>query len=104
MDTRIKTIWLNYGQANQLGKVIEELDELKVEIEKYLHFIKSTDNKSTALVHSEDEFLKDKIAEEAADVTIMIEQLIYGFNIGARVEAWREYKIDRQLKRMETEQ
>lgn len=104
MDERIKTIWAHYGRFNQLGKVIEELDELKAEIMNFLQFIKSTDNRFTAVARSTNNFLKDKIAEEAADVSIMLDQLIYGLDIKARFEAWREYKIDRQLKRMETEQ
>ena len=36
MDTRIKTIWTHYGRFNQLGKVIEELDELKAEVMEYM--------------------------------------------------------------------
>lgn len=103
MDTRIKTIWTHYGRFNQLEKTIEELDELKAEVVKFLHFVKSTDNRFTAVARSKSEFLKDKVAEEAADVSIMIEQLLYGLNIGARFEAWREYKLDRQMRRMEKE-
>ena len=103
MDTRIKTIWTHYGQFNQLEKTIEELDELKAEVVKFLRFVKSTDNRFTAVSRSKSEFLKDKVAEEAADVSIMIEQLLYGLNIGARFDAWREYKLDRQMRRMESD-
>lgn len=103
MDTRIKTIWAHYGQFNQLEKAIEELDELRVEVVKFLRFVKSTDNRFTAVARSKSEFLKDKVAEEAADVSIMIEQLIYGLGIKARFDAWREYKLDRQIRRMEGE-
>lgn len=103
MDTRIKTIWTHYGQFNQLEKAIEELDELKAEVVKFLHFVKSTDNRFTAVARSKSEFLKDKVAEEAADVSIMIEQLLYGLNIRARFDAWKEYKLDRQIQRMERE-
>lgn len=103
MDKRIKTIWTHYRQFNQLEKTIEELDELKAEVVKFLRFVKSTDNRFTAVARSKSDFLKDKVAEEAADVSIMIDQLLYGLNIGARFEAWREYKLDRQMKRMEKE-
>lgn len=103
MDTRIKTIWTHYGQFNQLEKTIEELDELKAEVVKFLHFVKSTDNRFTAVARSKSDFLKDKVAEEAADVSIMIEQLLYGLNINARFDAWREYKLDRQMNRIKNE-
>ena len=103
MDTRLKTIWAHYGRFNQFRKVIEELDELKAEVMNFLQFIKSTDNRFTAVARSKNNFLKDKIAEEAADVSIMLDQLIYGLDIKARFDAWREYKIDRQMRRMEDE-
>lgn len=103
MDTRIKTIWTHYGQFNQLEKALEELDELKAEVVKFLHFVKSTDNRFTVVARSKSDFLKDKVAEEAADVSIMIEQLLYGLNIRARFDAWREYKLDRQMNRIKNE-
>ena len=58
MDTRIKTIWTHYRQFNQLEKTIEELDELKAEVVKFLRFVKSTDNRFTAVARSKSEFLK----------------------------------------------
>ena len=103
MDERIKQIWFYYGRVSQLEKALEELEELRVEIAKFLKFVKETDNRFTAVSRSKSEFLKDKVAEEAADVSIMIDQLLYGLNIGARFEAWREYKLDRQMRRMEKE-
>lgn len=104
MNTRIKTIWTHYGQFNQLEKTIEELDELKAEVVKFLRFVKSTDNRFTAVASSKSEFLKDKVAEEAADVSIMLDQLIYGLGIKGRFDAWREYKLDRQIQRIKDEQ
>lgn len=104
MDIRIKTIWTHYGQFNQLEKTIEELDELKAEVVKFLRFVKSTDNRFTAVARSKSEFLKDKVAEEAADVSIMLDQLIYGLGIKGRFDVWREYKLDRQIQRIKDEQ
>ena len=100
MDERIKQIWFHYGRVSQLEKALEELEELRVEIAKFLKFVKETDNRFTPANRSENNFLKDKVAEEAADVSIMIEQLIYGLGIKARFDAWREYKLDRQMNRI----
>lgn len=103
MDERIKQIWFHYGRVNQLEKALEELEELRVEIAKFLKFVKETDNRFTPANRSENNFLKDKVAEEAADVSIMLEQLIFGLNIKARFEAWRDFKLERQIGRMNNE-
>lgn len=47
---------------------------------------------------------KEHIAEELADVMVMLKQLQYYFNIeDEQVEKVAEFKIERQLKRIEEE-
>ena len=98
-EAKIQRIFKHYGEQSQLAKTQEELHELDEAIQTLIDLYKQV-----SFYRSEQDFLKDHIADEAADVSIMIDQLKYGLGIEARFEAWREYKIDRQLKRMETEQ
>lgn len=77
----------HYGMANQLPIAIEEMSELTKEICKN---IRGNDN------------LND-IIEEVADVQIMVEQLIRMFDIEDKVSLMNDYKLVRQLKRMEQE-
>lgn len=73
-----------YGMPNQLIVAIEELSELQKEICKYLRG-------KGDMQH---------IAEEVADVEIMIEQLTMAFNIRADVIRWRRKKFERLSGRM----
>lgn len=77
----------HYGMENQLPIVIEEMSELTKEICKH---IRGNDN------------LLDLI-EEAADVQIMVEQLKFMFDIHTQVDEMVDYKLDRQLRRIEKE-
>lgn len=77
-----------YGQ-NQLIVAIEELSELQKELTKYLR------NKGNL----------NHIAEEIADVEIMVKQIKMYFCINDTVQEWKDYKIgrlDRQMKLEET--
>ena len=44
-----------------------------------------------------------EIAEEVADVMIMIEQIVYLFGIDDKVDKMIDYKLNRQLRRMDSE-
>ncbi len=77
----------HYGIANQMPIAIEEMSELTKEICKY---IRGNDN------------LND-IVEEIADVQIMVEQLISLFGIESKVNEMIDYKMLRQMQRMEQE-
>ena len=77
----------HYGMENQLPIVIEEMSELTKEICKH---IRGNDN------------LLDLI-EEAADVQIMVEQLISLFGVESKVNEMIDYKMLRQMQRMEQE-
>lgn len=68
-----------FGPDSQLRMVIEESTELVKEICK---FWRGKDN-------------KDQIAEETADVEIMLEQIKIMFGIEADVEAYKEKKLER---------
>ena len=86
-DTRIKTIADHYGIKEQLRQLAEECCELAVEAN-----------------HSARKGVTVKIIEEMADVLIMIEQVIYLAGIDkCDIEDCINYKLDRQMKRIEKE-
>lgn len=99
-DERIKTIFDHYGEESQLEKSIEELDELEDVISKLLTLEKCAVSKKMAFYKSNRESLIDHIAEEIADVRIMLDQLEYGLRIEQRSADWREMKLNRQMKRI----
>lgn len=69
-----------YGLVNQTWKLVEELSELL-----------------TAVMHSDTE----EIAEEMADVRIMIDQVAYLMDIRTEVEGCMKCKVRRTLERMD---
>ena len=87
-DIRIKTIADHYGIKKQLRQLAEECSELAVEAS-----------------HSARKGTTVKIIEEMADVEIMIEQIIYLAKIDkCNIEDCINFKLDRQMKRMEKEE
>lgn len=70
-----------YSEANQLVVLFEEMSELQKEVCKSIRYNKRQ--------------LKPKIAEELADVEIMLEQLKIIFDIDSEVEMWRLDKVVR---------
>ena len=86
-DERIKSIADHYGIKKQLRQLAEECSELAVEAS-----------------HSARKGLTVGIIEEIADVEIMIEQIIYLAKIDrCDIEDCINYKLDRQMKRIEAE-
>lgn len=86
----IKRIANHYGLKHQIGKAKEELQELY-----------------TALLdYQEDDSRKNlkAIITEIADVEIMTAQLKYLLDINGEVDDEKLFKINRQLKRMESEE
>ena len=73
-----------YGVDKQLIVANEELSELQKEICKCLR------RKGT----------RENLVEEVADVSIMLEQIIYSFNIDDEVEKVVEEKIKRTKERL----
>lgn len=102
-DERIKTIFDHYKEDSQLEKSIEELDELKEAIAALLELNKLTHSRKLAFYRSNREYFVDHIAEEIADVRIMLDQLEYGLRIEQRSADWREMKLNRQLERIKNE-
>lgn len=77
----------HYGTLGQLNKTLEECTELKDAIAGYLQ-------NSDSRAH---------IAEEIADVRVMLTQIEYLLHSEYEVEGMMRYKVDRQLKRIEAE-
>lgn len=88
MDKRIKEIADHYGLISQLDQTTEECAELIQAINKF--------KRSSSLIG-----VSKLLFEELADVQIMIDQLIYLTNGEKAVSKEREYKIQRQLERMD---
>ena len=100
-EARIQRIFKHYGEQSQLMKTQEELKELSDAIQKLIDLRK--DDKRTSFYNTERDFLKDHIAEELADVRIMLEQIEYGLQIEKRCADWREFKLNRQIQRIKDE-
>lgn len=85
-----KKIINHYGNFNQILKTVEELNELSLELLKYIEGKDRTDI--------------FKIIEEIADVEFCIEKIIMIFNINLdSLKEMKELKIKRLLKRIENE-
>lgn len=81
------TIANYYGKDNQVLIAIEEMSELTKELCKYFR-----------------RFDRDKeIIEEIADAEIMLEQLKCLFDIHTQVSDKIDYKLERQIRRIEQE-
>lgn len=96
LDPRLKKIADHYGLSKQSEKAIEEMAELIVAIKNlYKH-----EGNWVAQVKN--------FAEELADVKIMIDQLVYLYkesSLGASdLKPEIEFKIERQLKRIASEE
>ena len=102
-NEQIKTIFDHYGEESQLEKSLEELDELKEAISKLIEHNKFPYSKKWAYYRSNRDAFIDHIAEEIADVRIMLDQLEYGLKIEQRSSDWREMKLNRQIKRIKDE-
>ena len=82
-----KTIANHYGKDSQMLIAIEEMSELTTELCKNKRGYER----------------KKEITEEIADVKIMLVQLTALFGIEKEVDDMVDYKIRRQLRRMEQE-
>ena len=93
MKEKIQKIADHYGLQHQLNKTVEELIELVQAIQDY----------SFKLGMRDDEISTEHVAEEIADVTIMLDQLQYLLECKETVDLYREVKIDRQIGRIKAE-
>lgn len=83
-----KSIANHYGRESQVLIAIEEMSELTKELCKYYRRYDR----------------KKEIIEEVADAQIMLEQVIELFGISDEVDMMVDYKLNRQIRRMEQEQ
>lgn len=86
---------LKYGSANQTDMAIEEMSELTKALLKERRQVKKGFDVSSA------ESFEDDIAEEMADVIIMLVQLQMMFNNKAKVSWYINRKVKRLKLRME---
>lgn len=82
-----KSIANHYGRESQVLIAIEEMSELTKELCKYFRRYDR----------------KKEIIEEVADAQIMLEQIIELFGINNEVDSMVDYKLNRQIRRMEQE-
>ena len=88
-DEKVKKIADYYGWNSQLRQLAEECSELSVEA---LHYTRERGG-------------TERISEEIVDVLIMIQQIIYLLkNDTEKLEKYADFKLDRQLGRIEREQ
>lgn len=80
-----------FGEESQIDMAIEEMSELTKALLKHRRAVKSE--------NVTDE-IYDNIAEEMADVSIMLEQLYLIFDNKNVCDNIKEYKIDRLAKRI----
>ena len=93
MQDKIQAIANHYGLQHQLNKSVEELIELVQAIQDY----------SFKLGMYDDEVSTEHVAEEIADVTIMLDQLRYLLECEETVNLYRETKVNRQIGRIAEE-
>lgn len=91
MEDFYRQVILHYGKPHQITKSIEELNELSTALARYL-----------GGNHSEDTL--DNIAEEIADVKIMLGQLQIIFDNCERVQAYKREKRIRTIARIAREE
>ena len=85
-EEKVKRIADYYGWNSQLRQLAEECSELSVEA---LHYTRERGG-------------TERISEEIVDVLIMIQQIIYLLkNDTEKLEKYADFKLDRQLDRIE---
>lgn len=113
MKEKLKSIIDYYGIGTQIGQTMEECAELIVALNKYLRVkgslleYKAIDIAEEIAITEEITNIQVKavfdIAEEIADVQVMLEQLKIHFDIEKMTAEIIEKKINRTLERMEKE-
>src|SRR5574344_562364 len=93
LSDKIEKIADHYGLQRQLSKSVEELIELVQAIQEY----------SFKLGMCDDEISTEHVAEEIADVKIMLAQLEYLLELEEEVKDRVEFKLNRQMDRIKLE-
>lgn len=90
-----------YGPQAQTMMAVEEMSELTKTICKFFRGTGYLDPRSRNIVEEKiREPLVDSIAEECADVMIMMEQLCYIFQIDEEVRRYMDEKVNRLAGRL----
>lgn len=90
----------HYGVNNQRRKLMEEVYEL----EEALINANLKESIEYAIPLTEIIGAREHIAEEIADVLVLIRQFQYYYDLSTmEIEKQVDYKVDRQLKRMEAD-
>lgn len=95
MNEAIRKIADHYGLNAQLNVATEELAEL---IQAIARFRRADENDMLEMAIRE-----NLVAEEIADVEVMLAQIKYLMKIDEKVKEFAKYKIERQIKRMKKE-
>lgn len=91
-EEQLKRVVSTYGNTAQVDMAIEEMSELTKALLKYRRAVN---------YGGERKLRADDVAEEMADVRIMLAQLEIIFDNKAQVNDYIEYKINRQMQRIE---
>lgn len=100
IEKDIKFIAEHYGYEAQSRQLIEEMAELTVAINKYYRADK---NALSARDSLNLEYKLQNITEEIADVEIMLAQVKFLIGCSKEVEQIKIQKVERQIKRIESE-
>lgn len=82
-----------YGLQHQSYKAIEEMCELGQALLKW--WDDKPEGDTVSMLN-----LRENVIDELADVSIMLAQLVYGFDASEEVLNRMDYKLDRQLSRI----
>ena len=91
MQDKIEFIADHYGIHSQLIKLVEEMSEVTKEITKLLN---ATEDKKIIDIY------RNTLPEELADLSVVYDQIVYLIGCKEKVEAVREYKAMRQIKKI----
>ena len=105
MKDKIKKITSHYDFSNQVMQLSEECAELIQAVNKYRRFRGAKNTRDEIIASANDSnMLIQNIAEEIADVDIMLEQMKVLLNLNPEaIEKIKEKKVNRQLARIERE-
>ena len=102
MSEDLLKIIMHYGVNAQQRKLAEEVFELQEAIYQYEAQKEACENIGCSTIHVDK--CKEHIAEEIADVMIMLGQFVYYYDINERnINKIADYKIKRQLERIKNE-
>lgn len=98
MEEKLKKIINYYGPRNQLKKLSEETFEF---IEAVLDIVIRMEEPNSIITFKHD---IEHVTEEIADIENILEQFKVALKLDAeKIKQYREYKVNRQIGRMEND-